>query len=245
MNIPDILIVVTSNSEVGGKETGLWLEEFMAPYMIFRKDGYGITVTSPKGGEVPLDQRSIEGAQKLREQSQQSVGASAATQPKGEEFLFQEGMEVLKNTQKLSDVDPQEYQVVYFPGGHGTMGDLPTRKVSEVVRHFMENDKIVAAVCHGPAAFVEAKGSGGESLIKGRKLTSFTNAEEEEVGMKNDVPFLLESRLRELGAHFQGASNWSDNVVADGKLITGQNPQSAESLAMAVTKALHQEEVTA
>lgn len=246
MGLPNILIVTTSNDQVGGQKTGLWLEEYLRPYLIFRKNGYGISVASPKGGEVPIDEKSRQSAGSLLEESEQSKAASPARAPKGNEFLYEEGMDQLKKTTRLSRVDFDEFDAVYFPGGHGTMGDLPsTPEVTKAVEHFFQNDKIVSAVCHGPAAFVGAKDRNGNPIVQGKKLTSFTNKEEEDQQMTGAVPFLLEGRLKELGADFQDAPNWTDNVVVDGKLITGQNPQSSDSIGLAIIKQLHEEAVLA
>jgi putative intracellular protease/amidase len=144
----------------------------------------------------------------------------------------------LKETQPLSSVNVANYDAVFFPGGHGTMYDLPSPEVAQIVNQFADAQKVVAAVCHGPAALVEAKRSDGTPLVQGRKVTGFTNAEEQAVQLDQLMPFLLESRLRELGGEFVVASNWSDNVVVDGNLITGQNPQSSGSAAKAVIDAL-------
>jgi putative intracellular protease/amidase len=219
MRIPDILIVVTSNGRVGDMETGLWLEEIEKPYRIFREHGFGITIASPRGGEVPVDPRSLENHE--------------------DDFLGKELMGKLRETARLADVDTSTFEVLYFPGGHGTMGDLPSDKtVASLVGHFIAEGRVVAAVCHGPAAFVEARLSDGTPAVHGLRLTAFTNAEEREMGLQDKVPFLLQSRLEELGATFEEAPPWSDHVVVDGTLVTGQNPQSAESLGIEVVKAL-------
>jgi putative intracellular protease/amidase len=219
MRIPDILIVVTSNGRVGDQETGLWLEELEKPYRIFREHGFGITIASTEGGEVPLDPNSLSGH--------------------GEDVPGKEMMALLKKTARLSEVDANTYDALFFPGGHGTMGDLPQdESVASAVGRFIEEGKIVAAVCHGPAALVGARLSDNSPAVKGRKLTSFTDNEEREMGLEEKVPFLLQSKLSDLGASFEEAPNWSDHVVVDENLITGQNPQSAESIALEVVKSL-------
>ena len=219
MHLPDLLIVVTSNDRLGDHETGLWLEEIEKPYRIFREHGFGITVASTKGGEVPLDPRSVSGH--------------------GRDSPDTELMGVLGETKPLNEIDPSGYGVLFFPGGHGTMGDLPENDlVASMVGRFLEEGKLVAAVCHGPAAFVGARLADGTPAVKGRKLTSFTDSEEREMGLQDKVPFLLQSKLDELGASFEEAPNWSDHVVVDGNLITGQNPQSAESVALEIVKIL-------
>lgn len=215
----NILIIVTNHDQIDAEHpTGLWLEEFAVPYQLFREKGYLVTVASLKGGQTPIDPRSLPDA----EQSEAHT----------------EALQALKETQPLSRVNLQNYDAVFFPGGHGTMYDLPSPEIGQIVNHFADAKKVVAAVCHGPAALVEAKHSDGTPLVQGRKLTGFTNTEEQAVELDKMMPFLLESRLRELGAEFVGASNWSDNVVVDGNLITGQNPQSSGSAAKAVIDAL-------
>jgi putative intracellular protease/amidase len=219
MRKPDILIVVTSNARISDKETGLWLEEIEKPYRLFREHGFGITIASTKGGGTPLDPQSVSSH--------------------GDDFLGKELMQELERTARLSETDISGFEALFFPGGHGTMGDLPEDgSVASAVGRFLEDGKIVAAVCHGPAALVGARLSHGSPAVKGRKLTSFTDNEEREMGLQDKVPFLLQSKLSELGASFEEAPNWSDHVVVDGNLITGQNPQSAESLALEIIKAL-------
>lgn len=214
-----ILMVVTNHDRIDAEHpTGLWFEEFAVPYQLFREQGYSVTVASPKGGQTPLDPRSVPDAEQAE--------------------AYAEALQVLKETQPLSSVSVENYDAIFFPGGHGTMYDLPSPEVAQIVSQFAEAQKVVAAVCHGPAALVEAKRSDGTPLVQGRQVTGFTNAEEQAVQLDQLMPFLLESRLRELGAEFVAASNWSDNVVVDGNLITGQNPQSSGSAAKAVIEAL-------
>ncbi len=214
-----ILMIVTSHNQIDAEHpTGLWFEEFAVPYQLFREKGYGVTVASPKGGQTPIDPRSVPNAEQAE--------------------TYAEALQALKETQPLSKVNGEDYDAVFFPGGHGTMYDLPSPEVAQIVNQFAEAQKVVAAVCHGPAALVEAKRSDGMPLVQGRQVTGFTNAEEQAVELDQLMPFLLESRLRELGAEFVAASNWSDNVIADGNLITGQNPQSSGSAAKAVIEAL-------
>ncbi len=214
-----ILIIVTSHDQIDAEHpTGLWFEEFAVPYQLFRETGYVVTVASLKGGQTPIDPRSVPNAEQAEAQA--------------------EALQALKETQPLSSVNSEDYDAVFFPGGHGTMYDLPSPEVGRIVSQFAEAQKVVAAVCHGPAALVEAKRSDGMPLVQGHKVTGFTNAEEEAVELDKLMPFLLESRLRELGAEFVAASNWSDHVVVDGNLITGQNPQSSGSTAQAVIEVL-------
>jgi putative intracellular protease/amidase len=214
-----ILIIVTNHDRIDAEhQTGLWFEEFAIPYQLFRERGYGVTVASPKGGQAPMDPRSVPNPEQAEAHA--------------------EALQALKETKPLSNLSVEDYDAVFFPGGHGTMYDLPSPEVGQIVSQFAEAQKVVAAVCHGPAGLVEAKNAEGTPLIQGRKVTGFTNAEEQAVELDKLMPFLLESRLRELGAEFVATPNWSDHVVVDGNLITGQNPQSSASAAKAVIDAL-------
>jgi putative intracellular protease/amidase len=215
-----ILIVVTSYARIDAQRpTGLWFEEFAVPYESFAEAGYLVTVASVKGGKVPIDPRSL---------------------PENQEAMAVKGpLAALQHTQRLMEVDVTEYDAVFFPGGHGTMFDFPrSREVAELVAHYLEQGKIVAAVCHGPAAFTRAKYRDGSAVVKGRKLTAFSNEEERAVQLDALMPFLLEDKLRSLGAEVQVAPQWQAHVVVDGNLITGQNPQSSLETAEALIQAL-------
>jgi putative intracellular protease/amidase len=215
-----ILIVVTSHSELpNGHKTGLWLEEYGTPYNEFTAAGFDLVTASPKGGAAPIDPRSFD--------------SDAATS------TFAKALEQLERTERLGEVDPAPFDAIFFPGGHGPMFDLAQdARVKVLLRHFVDGGKPYAAVCHGPAAFVGATTASGQPIVAGKRLTAFTNEEEREVGLDKVVPFLLEDKLREEGATFEKAPNWSDHVVTDGMLITGQNPQSSASAAHAVVSAL-------
>lgn len=214
-----ILIIVTSHDKIDAEHpTGLWFEEFAVPYQLFQEQGHAVTVASPKGGQTPIDPRSLPNAE------QAEAHASA--------------LQALQETQPLNQVKEEDYDAVFLPGGHGTMYDLPTPEVGQIISQFADAQKVVAAVCHGPAGLIEAMRSHDTPLVQGRKVTGFTNAEEQEVQLDKLMPFLLESRLRELGAEFEAVENWRDHVVVDGNLITGQNPQSSGSAAKAVIDAL-------
>ncbi|MED1205797.1 type 1 glutamine amidotransferase domain-containing protein [Heyndrickxia acidicola] len=215
-----ILMVVTTADKMNeDHETGLWLSEFGEAYVEFDKLGYDITVASPLGGKAPVDERSLQG------DDPQEVLDTA---------------KYLENTVKLDEInDVSKFDAIFLPGGHGTMFDMPENdKLQAIIRDLYESGKVVAAVCHGPAGLVGVKLSDGTPLVKGKTVTSFTDAEEKETTLDQYMPFLLESRLRELGANFEAASNWSDHLEVDGNLITGQNPQSTISVAKAVTKQL-------
>lgn len=213
----NILIVVTSHDRIDADHlTGLWFEEFAVPYTKFRAAGYAVTVASPRGGDTPLDARSLESY----EPTATNEAAKAA----------------LRGTRKLdADMQAQAFAAIFFPGGHGTMFDLPDNpQVQRLVREFAEADKVIASVCHGPACLVGVMLRDGTAFVKGRKVTAFTDSEERAVQLDKAMPFLLESRLRDQGAEFVPAADWADNIVVDGKLVTGQNPQSSGSAADAV-----------
>ncbi|MCD9026441.1 type 1 glutamine amidotransferase domain-containing protein [Cohnella silvisoli] len=210
-----VLIVVTTHTEIHeGKTTGTWLSEFAEAYTGFINKGYEVTVASPLGGQGPVDPGSVD----------------ANTQ---EEIL--ETKKYLENTVKLDEVSVEGFDAIFLPGGHGTMYDLPkSQKLQELLRDFYEGNKIVAAVCHGPAGLIGATLSNGQPLVAGKRVNAFTDREEEETTLAQHLPFLLESKLRDLGAIFVAAPNWSVHYEVDGNLITGQNPQST----LAVTKAV-------
>lgn len=213
-------MVVTSHGELpGGHRTGLWLEEYAVPYNEFVRAGFDVVTASPNGGAAPIDPRS----------DTNEPGADASANAR----------EQLAHTQSLDGIDPSGFDAIFFPGGHGTMFDTATDpRVKSLVRDFTQAGKVVAAVCHGPAAFAGATTSSGKPIVAGKKLTAFTDAEEREIALDKIVPFLLEERLRQEGAGVEVAPNWSDHVVVDGTLVTGQNPQSSASTARATIAAL-------
>ncbi|WLR42047.1 type 1 glutamine amidotransferase domain-containing protein [Bacillus carboniphilus] len=215
-----ILMVVTTADEMNeGHKTGLWLSEFGEAYVEFAKLGYEITVASPKGGKTPIDDQSLQGEVP-------------------QEILDTE--KYLQDTMKIEDIqDTTLFDAIFLPGGHGTMFDLPeNKKLQEIIRDLYEANKTVAAVCHGPAGLVGVKSSDGTPLVSGKTVTAFTDAEERETTLDRFMPFLLETRLRELGANVVVENNWSDHVQVDDHLITGQNPQSTISAANEVIKQL-------
>jgi putative intracellular protease/amidase len=215
-----VLMVVTSHDRIDEEHhTGLWLEEFAVPYLLFRKEGLPVTVASPLGGTVPVDPRSLPDAARARE--------------------WAEPLERLKSTLCLEDMAAENFAAAFLPGGHGTMFDLPhNRPLTRLLTGIAAADKIIAAVCHGPAGLVNVQMNGGLALVTDRTVTAFTNEEEAAVGLDRLMPFLLESKLRELGAHFIAAPPWSEHVEVDGNLITGQNPQSSAAAARALIEAL-------
>ncbi|WP_027953295.1 type 1 glutamine amidotransferase domain-containing protein [Halobacillus kuroshimensis] len=217
----NILMVVTNHDTITEEQsTGLWLSEFGEAYNEFNKHGYHITVASPNGGGIPIDPNSV---------SDDEPQEILDTKPH------------LENTTPLVDVEADDYDAIFLPGGHGTMFDFPdNEKLQKLLRGFYEDGKVVSAVCHGPAGFVGATLSNDDPLVKGKRVSAFTDAEEAETGLDKHMPFLLESRLSELGAHVRNGANWAEHVEVDGRLITGQNPQSTEAAAKEVVKQLNQ-----
>ncbi|MDP8966175.1 MAG: type 1 glutamine amidotransferase domain-containing protein [Cyanobacteriota bacterium] len=215
-----ILIVVTSHDHIDDTHpTGLWLEEFAIPYTEFKSNGFDVTVASPQGGKAPLDPRS----EPKPEEASNSAEARAA----------------LEDTKVLASLSAEDFDAIFLPGGHGTMFDLPNNEaLQKLLGAFGETDKVIAAVCHGPAGFVGVTSPNGTPLVAGKTLTAFTDEEERAVELDKLMPFLLETKLRELGGQFIVKPNWSDHVEQDGKLITGQNPPSSGSVARAVIEAL-------
>jgi putative intracellular protease/amidase/sugar lactone lactonase YvrE len=220
-----VLIVTTSHNSFEGANphpTGVWMEEFALPYLELLSNSIEMTIASPKGGEMPIDPRSLP----TPEQAQAWQSAIAAS----------------KRTVKLSEVKSTEFDGIFLPGGHGPMFDLPNNlDLQQLLREFYEAGKIVAAVCHGPAGLVGATLSDGTPLVKDKVLTSYTDSEEIAAKLDKEVPFVLEQRLRELGAVFIAHENKADHVERDGKLITGQNPNSSASIARALVTALNQQ----
>jgi putative intracellular protease/amidase len=210
-----ILMIVTNHADMKeGKKTGIWLSEFAEAYLIFQERGYEITVASPKGGASPVDPGSVD------DQTPQEILDAAKH---------------LENTKKLDDITAEGFEAIFLPGGHGTMFDLPeNEKLQQLLREFYEAGKIVVAVCHGPAGLVGATLSNGQPLVAGKRVNAFTDREEAATGLSTYLPFLLESKIRDLGAIYVAAPNWSTHVEVDGNLITGQNPQST----LAVVNAL-------
>ena len=215
----NILMVLTSHDKLGdtGKKTGFWLEEFAAPYYAFLDAGVNITLASPAGGQPPLDPSSDT--------------EDAQTKDTKRFKDDKDAQERLANTKKLADVKAEDFDSVFYPGGHGPLWDLVVDKNSiELIESFVKQDKPVAFVCHAPAALKNVKVN-GEYLVKGKKVTCFTNTEEEGVQLTDVVPFLLEDVLKANGGDYQKGADWESYVVEDGLLITGQNPASSEEAA--------------
>jgi putative intracellular protease/amidase len=212
------LIVLTNHDQLGqtGKSTGFYLSEVTHVYYPLVEAGFSVELASPLGGRAPLDEAS----RKLDDvDNHRFVGNSAL-------------MARLEETWPLSEVVPRDYAVLHFAGGHGVMWDFPgDREIGRVVAGVYANGGIVAAVCHGPAALVDVKLADGSYLVANHDVSAFTNAEEKEVGLAEVVPFLLQSKLEERGARVQAGANWQPQVSVSGRLVTGQNPQSAKVLA--------------
>jgi putative intracellular protease/amidase/sugar lactone lactonase YvrE len=217
-----ILIVTTSHDRFGDDQshpTGVWLEEFALPYMELLKHGIEMTIASPKGGAMPIDPRSLPTPE--QEQAWQPAIAAAS------------------HTAKLADMNAAEFEAIFLPGGHGPMFDLPDNPdLQRLLREFHEAGKAISAVCHGPAGLVGATLADGTPLVHGKVLTSYTYSEEIAAKLDQDVPFILEHRLRQLGAEFIAHANKTDHIEQDGLLITGQNPNSSASIARAIVAAL-------
>jgi putative intracellular protease/amidase len=222
-----ILMVMTSHSKLGntGRKTGVWLEEFAAPYYVFRDARLDITLASPRGGHPPIDPRS-----------ERPEAQTAATRRL---YADKEARAWLAATVKLRDATHEEFDAVFYPGGHGPLWDLAEDAVSiELIETMYRVGRPVAAVCHGPAALRHARGMGDLPLVKDKIVTGFTNTEEAAAGLADVVPFRVEDMLRENGGRFTRAPNWFPHSETDGNLITGQNPASAEPTAKAVLLAL-------
>nr|WP_314840129.1 type 1 glutamine amidotransferase domain-containing protein [uncultured Flavobacterium sp.] len=214
-----VLFVLTSHSELGntGEKTGFWTEEFAAPYYELLDKGVQIDIATPKGGQPPIDPKSED--------------PSAATEDTKRFDADTELLAKLKNTHKLSDVKESDYDAVFYPGGHGPLWDLATdANSSALIESFYTNNKPVAFVCHSPAVLKNVKVN-GEFLVKGKKVTGFSNTEEEAVGLTKVVPFLLEDALQANGAIYSKVADWNPYAVEDGLLITGQNPASSKLVA--------------
>ena len=228
MNTITILFIVTSHSMMGntGKPTGVWMEELTTPYYEFVDAGYDVDIASIQGGVIPVDPRSKKDIGK----NPQSV----------DRFLQDEkAMKAIQSTLPINEIDATPYLAVFLPGGHGTMFDLPDNEpLSKIISATLDDRRIVAAVCHGPAGLVSATFTDGTPVVKDKRVTAFTNAEEEAAGLTNEMPFLLETRLRDLGANVVTVPNFEPHAIADENLITGQNPASSKAVADLVIHAL-------
>lgn len=215
-----ILMVLTSHDQLGdtGKKTGFWLEEFAAPYYVLKDAGAEVALASPKGGQPPHDPSS---------------DADDAQTEATERFKNDEqAQKDLAHTVRLADVSADDFDAIFYPGGHGPLWDLAEDSDSKsLIEAFASSDRPVGAVCHAPAVFRHTKGAEGKPLVCGKTVTGFTNTEEEAVGLTDVVPFLVEDMLKENGGNYRKGDDWASFVVTDGKLVTGQNPASSEEAA--------------
>ncbi|MBD2095106.1 type 1 glutamine amidotransferase domain-containing protein [Trichocoleus sp. FACHB-591] len=222
-----ILIVLTSHDQLGntGKKTGFWLEEFTSPYYVFKDAGADITLASPQGGQPPLDPKSDDPAAQSETtcRFKQDSEAQAA----------------LANTLPLSSIAAEDYDAVFYPGGHGPLWDLAEDRDSiALIEAMYAAGKPTAAVCHGPGVFRHAKAPDGSPLVQGKSVTGFANTEEAAVELTDIVPFLVEDELKKNGGKYSKAADWQSYTIHDGNLITGQNPASSEAGAQAVLQQL-------
>ena len=218
-----ILMVLTSHDQLGntGKKTGFWLEEFAAPYYTFKDAGAQLTLVSPKGGQPPLDPKSDE-----------PDAQTAATDRFRKDSAAQSA---LASTGLLSTVRAEDYDAVFYPGGHGPLWDLAEDTFSiALIEALYKAGKPVAAVCHAPGVLRHVKGADGQPLVKGKRVTGFTNSEEAAVQLTDVVPFLVEDMLKANGGLYSKADDWASYVIAEGLLLTGQNPASSEAVAKAL-----------
>ena len=215
-----ILMVITSHDKLGdtGKKTGFWLEEFAAPYYVFKDAGSAVTLASPKGGQPPLDPTSD--ADDAQTEATKRFKGDAAAQSD------------LANTIVLSTISADGFDAVFYPGGHGPLWDLAEDADNiKLIETFARSDRPIAAVCHAPAVFKYPKGPDGKPLVSGKTVTGFTNTEEEGAGLTDVVPFLVEDMLKANGGKYEKGADWAPFVLTDGKLVTGQNPASSEEAA--------------
>ena len=223
-----VLIVLTSHSALGNtsEKTGFWIEEFATPYYVLADAGADITIASPKGGQPPVDPKSE---------------LADAQTPSTKRFYEDSTLiDKVAYSLKLSDIKQDDYDGVFYPGGHGPLWDLAIDKDSiKLIEAFYNHQKPIAFVCHAPAALVNVKAENGEPLVKGKELTSFSNTEEEAVKLTKVVPFLLEDELKKHGAIYTKGNDWTSHVKQDGLLITGQNPASSEAVAKLLLEALN------
>jgi putative intracellular protease/amidase len=211
-----VLFVLPSHDQLGntGQKTGYWLEEFASPYYEFTDNEYEVTIATPRGGKAPVDPKSllIENQTEYTKRLQND----------------QNTKDKLENTKRLSDINPSDYDTLFLPGGHGPMWDLSQDKdLKKIVEDFYNDKKVISAVCHGPAGLIQAIDKNGDSILKNKRITGFTNDEEEFVKLDKTVPFSLENKLKELGGQFEKTEKFKPFVVSDGQIITGQNPASS------------------
>lgn len=223
----NILVVLTTHDSLGdtGRRTGYWLEELAAPYYLLTERGHRLTIATLTGARAPYDPGSAEPPYDT-EETHRFVADKAA-------------QDLIGQARPLAEVDAEDYDAVLYPGGHGVVWDLAHSEVSvALIESFVRAGKPTAFVCHAPSVLRDVRTAEGRPLVEGRRVTGFSNAEEAAVGLTDVVPFLLEDALRERGADYSSAPEWTSHVVADGSLITGQNPSSSSDIARALDEAL-------
>jgi len=223
-----VLIVLTSHEQLGdtGKKTGFWLEEFASPYYHLIDAGVQVTIASPLGGQPPLDPKSNEPDFQTDDTRRFDDDQAAQNE--------------LANTAKLAEMKVEDFDAVFYPGGHGPLWDLHNDKDSiALIEEFIAAGKPVATVCHAPAVLLKAKDQNGEPLVKGKKVTGFSNSEEAAVELTDVVPYLVEDQLIAMGGLYQKVEDWNSFAIVDGLIITGQNPGSSAAVAEALVKALN------
>ena len=216
----NILFVLTSHDKLGdtGNKTGFWVEEFANPYYILLDKGASITLATPKGGAAPIDPSSA------------SPDAATAATARFDKDTIAQGL--IANTTVLADINPDDFDAVFYPGGHGPLWDLANDATSiALIEKFNRQEKPIAFVCHAPAALKDVKNADGTPLVKGKKVTGFTNTEEAAVQLTDIVPFLVEDMLIKNGGIYSKKEDWAAYALQDGNLITGQNPASSELVA--------------
>jgi putative intracellular protease/amidase len=222
-----ILMVLTSHDQLGntGRKTGFWLEEFAAPYYRFKDAGAEVVIASPKGGQPPLDPKSNEPNFQTDLTHRFEADPDAQTR--------------LAATVRLDSVRQEDFDTVFYPGGHGPMWDIAEDRDSiKLLESFVAAGKVFAVVCHSTGALRHVRTPDGKMFVEGKTVTGFTNGEEEEVGLTKVVPFLVEDEMMSLGATFSKVKNWGVHVVPDGLLITGQNPASSGPAAVELMRAV-------
>jgi len=223
----NILFVLTSHDTLGdtGKKTGFWVEEFANPYYTLLNKGAVITIATPKGGSAPIDPSS-----------DSPDAATADTDRFNSDVVAKEK---IANTEKLSDINPDDFDAVFYPGGHGPLWDLANDATSiALIEKFNSQAKPIGFVCHAPAALKGVKNADGTPLVNGKNVTGFTNTEEAAVGLTDIVPFLVEDMLNENGGIYSKKEDWAAYAIQDGNLITGQNPASSELVAEKLLESL-------
>lgn len=221
------LLILTSHRQLGdtGRGTGFYFDEMAAPYWALVDHGWDVTIASVAGGQAHADPKTL-------------VEADKRPPMVGRFMDNQQAMDKLSRTAKASEVDPTNYECVFLPGGHGAMWDFDDLTIGQIITEAWANGAVIGAVCHGPAGLLQATAENGEPLVRGKKVNSFTDAETRQIELVGVEPFLLETRLRELGGLFECSDNFTSHAVQDGRLITGQNPQSTVAVCQLLTEAL-------